>query len=292
MSKKISVIIPSWNGKRLLEKNLPKVRNNLPRNVEIIVVDDGSVDDSLSYLNKVKNRYSIKVLRNTKNKGFISGCHKGIKHSSREFFILLNNDVIPHKGILNQLIKYFNDKKVFAINFNEKQYDGWAKIWWRGGFIHHGVEKSDGNPHFSAWASGGSGMFRRSIWEKLDGFDEMYAPFYWEDFDLGFRAWASGWKILWEPKALVDHKHESTTSKIDRNYVNVVKERNQLLFIWKNIENKYWRFENFFGMALRVVLGPNYIKVILAAKKRYKEFGYPRLEKRTLSDKEIIDKFK
>ena len=45
-------------------------------------------------------------------------------------------------------------------------------------------------------------------------------------------------------------------------------------------------------MALRVVLGPNYIKVILAAKKRYKEFGYPRLEKRTLSDKEIIDKFK
>jgi GT2 family glycosyltransferase len=291
-------VIPNWNGERLLRKNLLRVISSLHRRSEVIVVDDGSTDGSVRLVQsskfKVQSRklgINLRLVKNVENRGFIYSCNRGMKEARGEFVVLLNNDVVPKKGFLEAALAHFRDPKVFAVSFNEQQF-GWAKIWWRGGFIHHGAGGRPNEPHITAWASGGSAVFRKSIWEKLGGFDPLYHPFYWEDFDLGYRAWKAGYKIIWEPKAVVEHRHESTISKLDRQYVEMIKERNQLLFIWKNISDPWWRFSNISGISLRCLLGPNYLKVVWSAWRRYQEFGKPKVTRGKLSDKEVIDLFK
>ena len=68
--------------------------------------------------------------------------------------------------------------------------------------------------------------------------EKLLSPFYWEDIDLCYRAAKRGYINLWEPRGKVVHKHESTISKFPKIYVARVKERNQLLMLWKNIHSK------------------------------------------------------
>ncbi len=283
----ISVVIANWNGEKLLRKNLPATMAVLPKGTEIIIIDNGSSDDSLNYLKNIKG---IELIANKENLGFSRACHQGINRARGEFIVLLNTDVLPQKDFLEAALKNFQDPQVFAVSFNEEKY-GWAQIWWRGGFIHHGVGGYSKKPHISAWASGGSMVLRKSLWRQLGGFDLLYEPFYWEDFDLGYRAWKAGFKIIWEPKAIVGHEHEASTSKFSRDYVTLIKERNQLLFIWKNIDNFWWRFSNIFGMMLRATFGPNYLKVIFSALAQYRRHGKPRAAKGKLTDQQVVALF-
>ncbi len=288
-----SIIIPTWNGKKLLEKNLPQVLKTVPDNCEVIVVENGSTDASMQYLNQLKAKsYQLKAIFNDRNLGFIDGCNQGVENSKGEFVVLLNNDVWPKKNFLQPALKHFKNKEVFAVSFNEvNSGGGWSDILWYDGFFNYLPGKKTSRPHISGWASGGSAVFRKSMWKKLGGLDPMFAPFFWEDVDLSYRGWKMGWKILWEPKAEVIHKHESTISRFNQNYVNRVKERNQLLFIWKNITDSDLKFKHNLGLIQRVFTGPNYLKVIVEAKKHYAKFGCPKIKNYQRSDKQIFRLF-
>ncbi len=290
---KTSVIIPSWNGKELLEKNLPQVLKTVPENCEVIVVENGSEDGSRKYLEQLKaNSYQLKAIFNDRNLGFIGGCNQGVAKAKGKYVVLLNNDVWPEKNFLQPALDHFKNKNIFAVSFNEVNSDGgWSDILWYDGYFNYLPGKKTDQPHISGWASGGSAAFRKSMWEKLDGLDEMFAPFFWEDVDISYRGWKMGWKIIWEPKAKVIHKHESTISRLDKNFVDRIKERNQLLFIWKNITDSDLKFKHNLGLVQRVLTGPNYLKVIRSAKKRYKKFGSPKIEDYKRSDKEIFKLF-
>lgn len=288
---KVSVVIPTWNAEKLLRKNLPLLLKTLPANSEVVVVENGSTDASVDYLKKlVKKDSRIRPIFKKKNLGFIDGCNLGVSLAKGDFVVLLNNDVIPEKGFLVQAMKHFKDPKVFAVSFNEGKF-GWAKLWWRGGFVHHGVGGSGKKFHISAWASGGSAVFRKSIWVKLGGFDKVYQPFYWEDFDLGYRAWKQGWKIIWEPRSRVEHRHESTISRLNKSYVDLIRERNQLIFAWRNIDNFWFKISQPFGILLRVLTGPNYLKVLLAAVKQARKFKKSERRVSVLSDRQVLTLF-
>jgi len=318
LKPRVSVVIPVWNGEKLLKKNLPPVFEALPENTEVIIIDDGSTDDSVEFIKSltssrvhelkkkkkrkesnslinnslIKNKkIKIELIRNRKNRGFIYSCNRGVKEARGEFVLLLNTDVVPQKDFLKPALKLFEDKEVFAVSLAEQDY-GWAKIWWRGGFIHIGDGGKSKDSHVCAWASGGTGVFRKEMWQKLGGFDPLYSPYYWEDFDLGYRAWKAGYKIIWEPKAMVEHPHESTISKLNHRYVSLIKERNQLLFIWKNIDDFWLKLSHPFGLLLRVLTGPNYLKVIWAAWKQYRRCGKPKAFIGKFTDKQVISLFK
>lgn len=233
---KFAVVIPNWNGLKLLEKNLVKVISAVEEGTEIVVVDDGSPDQSNQFLQE--NFPQVKIVRHQRNLGFGAACNTGVREASGELVALLNLDVVPEKGFLAAAAKSFGDKAVFAVSFNEPQ-NSWAKISWRNGFLEHGLGKRTDKNHISGWASGGSALFRRTMWEELGGFDELYRPFYWEDIDLSYRAWKRGWKVLWEPKAVVHHRHESVIGKhYSKKFIDLISQRNQLFFVWKNITDE------------------------------------------------------
>ena len=235
----ISIIIPNYNGVQLLKKNLPKVLA-AKGDAEIIVVDDASSDRSIATIQQLNNS-TIKIIKNEKNLGFSSTVNRGVREAKGDIVVLLNTDVAPEKNFLTPLMKHFEDPLVFAVGCMDKSIEGAKTILrgrgvgrWERGFLMHArgeVDKIN-----TLWVSGGSGAFRKSIWEKLSGFDELYNPFYWEDIDLSYRALKAGYKILFEPKSVVVHEHEEGAIKktYSKLQIKTIAYRNQFIFVWKN----------------------------------------------------------
>jgi len=241
----ISIIIPNFNGKNLLEKNLPLVilagKEYLDGKVEIVIVDDGSKDYSAKF---IKNNYPmVKLITQDKNTGFAHSCNVGVKSAAGEIIILLNSDVVPDRNFIRPLINRFADPQVFAVGCLEKSSQNGKEIlsgkaigYYNRGLIWHNRAKDQLTPGPTFWVAGGSGAFRKHIWEKLGGFDPIFAPFYWEDIDLSYRAQKAGYQTLFEPQSLVFHQHESTISTFfSKSEIDKISSRNQHLFFLKNI---------------------------------------------------------
>ena len=249
---KISIVIPNYNGAALIKGNLPRIVKSI-RSAnshlvqEIIIVDDGSIDSSIEAINSAikqfNNIVTISLIQNNKNYGFSTTVNNGVKHASGDLVMLLNTDVYFDENPLPFIIPHFqNDPKLFAVGMLDKSIENGNTIergrgigWWERGFLLHKrgeVHKTD-----TFWVSGGSGIYRKQIWEKLGGLHEIYNPFYWEDIDLSYRASKSGYTIRFEPKAQVIHQHDQGTVKsfYSAEKISEVAYRNQILFVWENI---------------------------------------------------------
>lgn len=240
---KVSVIIPNYNGEVLLKENLPKVVEAMVKDSEIIIVDDGSKDDSCSIvLNlKSKTQLPVRLFRNEKNMGFSSTANKGVRNAKGDIVFLLNTDAYPDKNFLVPILEDFKDPQVFAVGCLDKSLENGRTVLrgrgvgkWQKGFLVHSKGRTDKNN--TLWASGGSSAFRKSLWIKLGGLDEIYNPFYWEDIDISYRALKSGYKILFDPRSIIFHEHHK--GAIRRGYsefaIRTIAYKNQFIFVWKN----------------------------------------------------------
>lgn len=247
----ISIIIPNYNGAYLLETNIPKVIEAVvgyrKGNIEIIIPDDASTDHSLhvihELIHKNKHKYiSLRYVENRKNKGFSGNVNSGVKLATGDVLVLLNTDVIPHKGFLEPLLDHFTDEKVFGVGCVDESIEGSDVVlrgrgigeWKRGFLVHRAGDVTKTN---TLWVSGGSSAFKKSIWDKLGGLNELYNPFYWEDIDLSYRAQKAGYTVLLEPKSRVIHEHSKGAIKTSQRPFRIreIAFRNQFFFVWLNI---------------------------------------------------------
>ena len=249
----ISIIIPNYNGAELLKKNLPKVVEAVSGykdgQVEIIIADDPSTDGSQEVITTFRENLHEKNIvaktisnKNPEEAGFSKNVNRGVSLATGDILVLLNTDVAPHKNFLEPLVKRFTDETVFAVGCMDESIEenktvlrGRGVASWQRGFIVHKAGNLDKDDTF--WVSGGSGAFRKNIWDKLNGLDELYNPFYWEDIDLSYRAMKSGYKVLFEKESVVTHEHTKGAIKTQftNTKINTVAYRNQFIFIWKNI---------------------------------------------------------
>lgn len=290
----LSVVVPNWNGEKLLRKNLPQVFKIGAG--EVIVVEDASTDNSLGVLQEFeKENACLNVVINKENLGFAKSVNKGVAIATGEIVMLLNTDVQPLPGLIKSVIPHFGDEKVFGVSLSERDFS-WGRGMWRNGYVEHEPGVRENKTHETFWVSGGSGVIRKSIWDELEGFDESFAPFYWEDLDISYRAAKRGYKLLWDPKAQVLHEHEGTIGKyFPRSYINFIQERNQLIFIWKNITSHKMIKEHAFGLIHRVFNAPGYIRIVFAALKKLPEIIKSRkveTGKASVTDEQIFSRFK
>ena len=282
IGKTIDIIISSYNAKSLLEKNLPEVVK-FSGDAGIIVVDDGSDDGTLEFL---KEKFpQVICLHHDKNQGFSKSMNIGIGYSQADFVVFLNNDVVPLKGYLEESLKYFVDKDILGVSFNEKN-SSWPKVSWHGGKFQFTRGEDKSVAYYAGWLSGGSAMLRRELLVKLHNFNEIYSPGYWEDIDLGWRAWKSGLKILWIPDAHVLHQHESSFSKLDPHFVSTIKQRNELLFIWQNFSEKRFTISHLLFLITHSIKHLGYLRIIFLALKEYLAKG--KKTKGILSDSQVL----
>lgn len=295
---KVSVVIPNINGKQIMEKNLPKLiqaaklkDNNIS---EIIVVDDGSWDDSVKYIG-THYKDQIKLIKHKQNRGFSAAVNTGVRAAKGSLILLLNTDVIPEVDFLKKVFNHFTDPKIFAVSCHEYGY-GPAVGYFDQGYIQLGMGKELNRVQNTFYVSGGSGIFRKSIWKELGGMDEkLLSPFYWEDIDICYRALKRGYKCLWDPTARVTHVHESTISKFPKKYVDRVKERNRLLMIWKNLHSWPLLKKHLFEVLMRVLKHPGYLIPTLMAIGRLNVAIVSRkqeIKDSVISDEIIFNEFK
>jgi len=261
----ISIIIPNYNGENLLKHNLEKVYRECDAyklgKVEIIVVDDYSTDKSTSFLNEfAKTHDNIKIVLNKKNLGFAPTVNNGVDVSSGKIVILLNTDVYPEAGFLEPLLKHFSDERIFAVGCLDRSVEdnritlrGRGLGEWKRGFLLH--KRGEVDKTNTLWVSGGSGAFRKTIWERLGGMNELYAPFYWEDIDLSYRALKSGYKIIFESKSIVVHEHEkgAIKNKYSEFKIKTIAYRNQFIFAWENMTDLSLRLSHIFWLPTHFV---------------------------------------
>ncbi len=253
----VSIVIPNWNGVYLMEKHLANVLAAAP-GAEVVVADDMSTDGSVEYLKK--NFPSVTVVRRHKREGFAANVNAGVDAAHGDIIVLLNTDVVPDKGFTGPLVAHFDDPEVFGVGCLEKSLEQGKTIlrgrglahWSKGYFIH---KRGEVDGVDTAWVSGGSGAFRKSMWDALGGMDTLYNPFYWEDIDLSYRARKAGWKTVFEPKSIVHHYHEE--GKIKREFtprdVKRIVYRNQFIFIWKNLSDIPMLFAHFLWTPIRLL---------------------------------------
>lgn len=201
----IYIVVLVWNGREVSEKCLDSL-SRLSTKVTVVVVDNGSEDDTGSYLSKRFPQFLF--LRNEKNLGFSGGVNKGINFALQkgaDIVVVLNNDTEVDRSFLEPIVSCLNnDSKVGLVSPYIYEH-GSNKLWFGGGKIilpFYRPVHSEGSLDF---LSGCCLVVKREVFEKIGLFDERYFLYY-EDVDFSLRARGAGFKLLTEPKSRVFHK--------------------------------------------------------------------------------------
>ncbi len=244
----VSVVIPTYNGRKLLEKHLPEVARVLQKGDEIVIADDASTDDTVQWLQSYtaelkKSDITLTWAVHEKNQRFSATVNTGVKKAVHNSIFLLNNDVSPlTSDIVARLQVWFSDPDMFAVgcaevteNASDARVSGRGTGDFRRGLAVHWYDP-DQTVHNTLWTTGGSMMLDREKFLAIGGMDTLYYPAYEEDRDLSYRALKHGWKVLFEPRARVWHQHESTNASVfGKRKMLIDSWKNQYLFVWKNI---------------------------------------------------------
>jgi len=296
---KASIIIPNYNGKDLLSECLPSVIKaiDLDEGHEIIVVDDGSSDGSVSFLEK--NFPSVRIILLDKNVGFGAACNIGVQKSMNPVVVLLNSDIKVSKEFLLPLLEAMKNEDIFAVSGKVFQWDEKSVYVERttakqtAGMLTISTEPAD-TRQMTLYAGGGMAAFDREKFLSLGGFDDLYSPFYYEDLDLSYRAWKKGWKVLYEPKSVMYHKHAATINRTTSPFmVRVIKNKNLFLFTWRNINDSKLLLPHFFFLPFQllkwiITLKPAALLGFMWALTKTDKVIKKRNRQEILSDSEIL----
>jgi GT2 family glycosyltransferase len=243
---KTTIIIINHDGCDLLTRSVPAAVEAATKagGHPVVVADDGSTDDSIEFL--CRSFPGVEVLA-LPRRGFGATCNASVAAAETDVAVMLNNDVVVTPGFLEPLLAGLAQPDVFAVGSMFLNPDGSltdalgnrTSGAWRGPFlsIHHETRANRLERTCpQLYANGGAMIFWRDKWQALGGFDPLYHPFYWEDVDLGYRAWGRGWRVLYEPASVVYHDQGSTMKRVHRApHIELMSAKNAVLFAWKNL---------------------------------------------------------
>ncbi|OQY46207.1 MAG: hypothetical protein B6242_08345 [Anaerolineaceae bacterium 4572_78] len=245
---KISVIIPNWNGLKYLSTCLNSLQNQTYPNFEIILVDNASTDNSVTF---VKTKFQhVNILQLSQNYGFTGAVNHGIEIANGEIIALLNNDTESDKAWLAELVEIFeSDPNVGWVASKIKLFDrrhvlhsagdgfGMDGIPINRGVWQEDVGQFDDNDDNIFGGCGGAIAYRKTMIDDIGMFDDDFFM-YCEDVDLNWRAQLAGYSCLFAPHAIVYH-HLSATGggAISSFYTG----RNTVFVLVKNVPDIVWR---------------------------------------------------
>jgi len=218
-----AIVIPVFNNSLYTFNCLLSVlRNTEDVPYEVIVVDDASTDDTQSMLAKIDN---VRVETNPRNMGFVQTCNSGARRATGKYVVFLNNDTQVHRGWLSALVRVAeNDSSVGMVGAKLLFPDGRLQeaggiIWRDASAWNYGRLDDPTKPEYNYarevdYCSAACLLVRRDLFERIGGFDLLFAPAYYEDTDLAFAARKMGYRVVYQPDAVVTH-FEGVTAGTD-----------------------------------------------------------------------------
>jgi GT2 family glycosyltransferase len=241
-----SIVIANWNGEAFLARCLSSVllsARESGRPFEVIVVDDGSTDGSDEMVGR---RFpQIRLIARPENRGFAITVNEGVEAAKGSIVILLNNDVVVRTDFCSCLLSHFEggDDSLFGVTAKTIEWDGHESnfvkmdaVWRRGDFRLVWADPNEAAAtHF---LQAGACAVRRDRFLELGGLAPVFAPGYWEDFDLAWRALACGWRNLYDPRSPVMHLGKASfRRRFGEDEVGRLVRRNAWLFSWLNLSD-------------------------------------------------------
>lgn len=210
---RISIVIVNHNGRHIIEKCLSSLMESTYTNIEIIMVDNASKDDSSDFVSR--NFPSVNVLQSEINLGFAGGCNKGAKIAGGDYIIFMNNDVQVSKDWIKPLIGACSRNdiavcggKIFLGKTKDRLYSAGGVLNLFSVPIDRGFLEVDrgqfNRPEDVAYVSGAALMIDKKTFDMLGGFDAKYFA-YCEEVDLCLRTWLSGFRVVYIPSSVVHH---------------------------------------------------------------------------------------
>ncbi len=216
----LSLIIPTYARDDLvLRCVLSAVQSGNLDQIEFIIAEDAEQVDSgwiLGYFLP-----SATIYKNPENLGFLANCMSAVAHSTAEFFVLVNNDIIVHQHAVHELLDSFRthaDAGVIGgliLNADGSIQENGGLVWkdasaWN---FHRNWQTADEyafNLREADYVSGCWIGFRRAVWDRLGGFDTRFMPAYYEESDFCLSCWSSGSKVYVNPLSVVTHLDGAT----------------------------------------------------------------------------------
>ncbi len=241
MPDRFSVVIPNWNGLRFLAACLNSLRDQTLADIEVILVDNASTDGSQDF---VRSEYpEVRLIELAENRGFTGACNLGMKAATGAYIALLNNDTEVESDWVEQVARAFESHADAGIIASKMLlFDQRDRFHTAGDFFttdgragNRGAWEWDQGQYergeFVFSACGGSAVYRKSMLAEIDMLDEDFF-FLLEDVDLAWRAQLAGYKVWYEPRAIVYHHLSATGGGVTASFFDG---RNGIWLIAKNM---------------------------------------------------------
>lgn len=243
----VSVVMVAWNKAPMTFLSLASLLASAGVAMELVVVDNGSTDDTSALLGRCSG---LEVHRNKENEGFVRAANAGAAKASGRYLLFLNNDAMVTPGALPALVSTIESyegagavgaKLVWP---NGRLQEAGSIIWKDGSAQAYGRGDDPNRPMYGYvrevdYCSGAALLVDRALFEELGRFDEGYGLAYYEDADLCMGIWSAGRKVVYQPKAVVVH-HEYTTSTPALAYDLCQLNRPRFAHKWRGLLASRW----------------------------------------------------
>ncbi|MBR6023767.1 MAG: glycosyltransferase family 2 protein [Methanobrevibacter sp.] len=241
---KVSVITPNYNGEKFLDKYFKSLELDSEYIGEVIIVDNGSIDSSLDYIENNSFTFPVVVIENSQNLGFAPAVNQGIEKSRHDYIFSLNNDTEIKEGSIKAMIDLIRGNDVFSVQAkmlqaqNRELVDdagdeynllGWTK---KTGENQNSDKYVQVNEIFSSCA--GASLYKKSIFDEIGLFDDEFFA-YMEDVDLAIRSQIYGYRNLLCPDAVVYHIGSATSGSRYNEFKVRIAARNNVWTVYKNL---------------------------------------------------------
>ncbi len=242
---KVSVVTPNYNGEKFLKTFFESLNNDSELIGEVIIIDNGSSDNSKDYINNATFNFPVKLIENSQNMGFAPAVNQGISNAKHEYIFSLNNDTEVKKGSIRHMVELISSgEDIFSVQAKMLQYNNkdliddvgdeynllaWTK---KTGENHSSDEYTEVKEIFSSCA--GAALYRKSLLKELGMFDDNFFA-YMEDVDLALRSRINGYRNLLCPQAVVYHIGSATSGSRHNEFKVRLAARNNVWVVYKNI---------------------------------------------------------
>lgn len=239
---KVSVILVLWNQASLTLACLHSIEAEIGFPLEVIIIDNASTDETATLLSRIEN---ATILTQSENLGFLKAVNLGLETARGDHILLLNNDAILRPGALTAAVDTLEaEDDVGAVGGriilpNGQLQEAGSIIWNDGTCVGYGRgdEPDRGQYMFRRdvdYCSGAFLLVNGNLFRELNGFDEAFAPAYYEETDLCMRLRSAGYRIVFDPNVVIDH-FEFGSSENASSALNLQK-RNKDIFVQKHAE--------------------------------------------------------
>lgn len=243
----LSFILVFYNQAHLSVLGLDSIIAHADVPYEVVIVDNGSTDDTARLLERVDG---ARVLRNAANVGFGKACMQGVERAQGEYLCFINNDVLLQPRALSAALLNFQDTRVGAVGgkillANGDLQEAGSIIWADGAALGYGRGDNANRPQYQFrrpvdYCSGVFLFTPRRLFLELGGFSSLFFPAYYEDTDYCMRVWERNLRVIYEPRAVIRHYESASSNGNEAAQGLMAIQQQKFAEKWKNVLPRHW----------------------------------------------------